>query len=70
MRLRIGFLWPAKCLPQDMNTGGSEAKEKAEVELARVKAETAYYKRLGNELRDIRGRNHFAESIRATMRRA
>lgn len=49
-------------------TEGKQARMKAERDLARVKAETPYYEGLGNDLRRLRERNHFAENIRATMR--
>lgn len=49
-------------------TEGETARIKAERDLARVKSETPYYEGLGNDLRRLRERNHFAENIRATMR--
>lgn len=50
------------------STGGSEARKRAEHELERVRSETPYYAGLGDDLRRLRERNHFADNIRATMR--
>jgi hypothetical protein len=44
------------------------ARIKAEQELAATKAETAKFKALGDSLRDLRERNHFAESIAHSFR--
>jgi hypothetical protein len=59
------------------NPEGTAARERAEENLEReherlahMRAETAYYERLGGELRRLRERNHFADNIRATMREA
>lgn len=45
------------------------ALTKAERELARVQSETPRYEALGRDLAEIRERNHFADSIRATVQR-
>lgn len=50
-------------------TGGQQARERAEQELARVRSETPYYEGLGRELRALRERNHIAENLRATLLR-
>lgn len=65
-------LWPKKALPKecDIDTGGELARRDAEFNLRRIREETAYYERLGRDLHELRERNHFAENIRATMRRA
>lgn len=49
---------------------GEQARVAAERELVRVKSETSYYEGLGNELRQLRERNHFAENLRATLKGA
>jgi hypothetical protein len=45
------------------DTGGTEARQRAEVNLERVRAETREWERLGAELREIRRRNHLAETF-------
>jgi hypothetical protein len=50
-----------------LDTGGSKARKRAEVELRRVKVETQEYAELAADLREIRRRNHLAETfLRAT----
>lgn len=51
------------------STGGREARVAAERELARIQAMTPYYEGLGQDVKRLRNRNHFAENIRATIRR-
>lgn len=69
MSVRLHIRWPgAKRIPDDIRTGGELARREAERELKRVQAETPYYARLGDDLRRLRERNHFADNIRATMR--
>ena len=46
----------------------TRAREHAEAQLERVRAETPMYAALGRSLRELRERNHFAESIAATFR--
>ena len=46
----------------------TEARIKAELELAKTRAATPKYKALGDSLRDLRERNHFAESIAHSFR--
>lgn len=61
-------VFPRQRTSRENMTGGQEARERAEQELARVQAETPYYARLGSDLRSLRERNHFAENIRATLK--
>lgn len=49
-------------------TEATVAREQAERELERIKAETPMYAALGQRLRELRERNHFADSIAATFR--
>jgi len=61
-----------KIFPRDtreFETGGSEARVRAERELAQTVAQTPYYAGLGNDLRALRERNQIAERIRASMMR-
>ena len=44
------------------------ARARAEADLERTKAETPLYADLGRRLRELRQRNHFAESFNATFR--
>lgn len=46
----------------------TRAREKAEADLERIKAETSKYAALGAILRDIREVNHIRRDIRATFR--
>lgn len=55
---------------REVHTEGSEARVKAERELAQTVAQTPYYEGLGRELRALRERNHIADRIRATIREA
>lgn len=52
----------------DRKSQATVAREKAERDLARVKAETPKYRELGEALRELRERNHFAELIASTFR--
>lgn len=49
--------WPWRRVRQ---TGGREARERAERDLEAVRAETARYAELARDLRTIRERNHLA----------
>jgi hypothetical protein len=51
-----------------VSTGGTAARVQAERSLAKTVSETPYYEGLGDDLRKLRERNHFAESIRLTLR--
>lgn len=70
MRMRS---WKRFFFPRDVadigHVEGAIARASAEQELVRVRSETPYYERLGHELRTLRERNHFADSIRATLGR-
>lgn len=46
----------------------ARAREHAEAQLERIRAETPMYAALARSLRELRERNHFAESIAATFR--
>lgn len=50
------------------NHEGADAREQAEANLAKTKAQTAAYAELAQSLREIRKRNHFADGIVATFR--
>lgn len=47
---------------------GTKARKRAEKDLVETKAETVRYRALAESLREIRQRNHFADSITATFR--
>lgn len=71
----LRFLFPREV--REVDQCGSQARAKAEDDLVRererlahMRAETAYYERLGGDLKRLRERNHFADNIRATMREA
>ena len=49
-------------------TGGTEARKRAEAELEKVRAETCRWEQLGADLREIRHRNHLAETFLAATR--
>ena len=49
--------------------GGQEAREKAERELEATRDETPYFKRLADEMRLIRERNHLAEAFQHAAHR-
>jgi len=53
---------------RDRPTEGKQAREKAERELRRVRAETPWYQDLGERLRDLREENHFGENVAAALR--
>lgn len=66
MRLVMSFLFPRSV--RGIGRGeGEAARKRAEQELVRVRAQTAYYERLGYDLRALRERNHFADTFRASM---
>lgn len=46
----------------------TRAREQAEAALARTRSETHTYRAIGDSLRDLREKNHFAEAIAATFR--
>ena len=60
--------WRHRNLPP-ADTGGREARERAEAELARTEAETEHYRRLARDLRRIRTDNHLAQAFLAAARR-
>lgn len=62
--------WLRRHQTNPSDTGGEFAREEAERELERVRAETPYYEGLGRDLRYLRERNHIAEHLRATIRGA
>lgn len=45
-----------------------QAREEAERDLERVRAETPMYRALGESLRELREKNHFALAFEATFR--
>lgn len=60
------WLWPSEPPHRDWTskqTGGREAREKAEADLERVRAETPYYVQLGNDARRIRAENHIGPDL-------
>lgn len=60
-------------LPRDVREiemHGTEARVRAERELAKTVSETPYYENLGRSSRVARERNHIAERIRASIREA
>lgn len=60
--------WPWRRNLPDVH-GGQEAREKAERALAQIRAQTPYYKRLGDLNREIKDRNHWGETIAAIARK-
>jgi hypothetical protein len=55
---------------RDLTTGGQEARERAERELAQTRAETPKYAQLARDNRRIRERNGLAEAFLNAARRA
>lgn len=53
--------WPWQKIQTD--TGGAEARRRAEESLARARAETPYYERLGADSKRIREENHWSGTI-------
>lgn len=58
------FLFPRRREPSE----AERARAEAERRLAQIRAETPAYQALGNKLRILRERNHFADAIAATFR--
>lgn len=52
-----------------LDTGGRQARERAEKALAETRAETPQIARFARELREIRRRNHLAEAFLQAARR-
>lgn len=58
-----------KRVREHVETEGEHAREVAEVNLERTKAETAVYEELSKSLRKMRQENHFADGILETFTR-
>jgi hypothetical protein len=67
MTFSLKALFPREV--REITTEGTQARLKAERELAQTVAETPYYEGLGRDLRVERERNHIAERLRAAMLR-